>query len=325
MDFDKYIIEDEYLKFDPKIIDFIYYNDFIEFDINEINNKSINYLQTNLVMSEFDLGLNSNGFRSPEFKKNVEFLIAGCSVTFGIGLPIEKIWHEILLSKSEYSYASVAFEGDSIGNQIQKIFSYINKFGNPKNILLLLPELNRIKIFNKPDSFVCHAYKFSKSDIKHYVNVYKSISFVNSNHENEKYFKKPIDSEMIIPQEMAHMYAAQSINMLETYCYNLGINLIYGTWDGKTEMIFNKIKNQNYFKNFIELDCLKWHYYSKENKDVFDNSECHIDYKKDYFYNRAGDRAKGVDRAHFGSHRHIHYAEIFAKILKERFGYDFKN
>lgn len=324
MELYKYINNNEYLKDYPKLLDAIYYNDFIEYDINEINDKEKNYLQTNLVLEKSDLGFNSNGFRSPEFTDDVEFLVSGCSVTFGIGLPREKIWHEMLLNKIEYSYASVAFEGDSIGGQIQKIFSYINKYGNPKTILMLLPDFNRIKIFNKEDMFVCDQFNHAWGD-KHLKNINRSVAHVSDNQSSEKYFKRPLDAEMIIPEEMSHMYSAQYINMLETYCKNTGVNLLYGTWDNGTEYLIEKLKNERYFKNFIKVNMPFWDYDPENNLDSCLGLECHVEYNSDYYYHRASDRQKGNAAAHFGWHRHMHIKEIFAKSLNRRFNYDFKD
>ncbi len=58
MELYRYINNNEYLKDYPKILDAIYYNDFIEYDINDINDKEKNYLQTNLVLEKSDLGFN---------------------------------------------------------------------------------------------------------------------------------------------------------------------------------------------------------------------------------------------------------------------------
>ena len=80
---------------------------------------------------------NKHGFRSPDFKVDTDYLFSGCSITSGIGLPIEKIWPEILAKSLGSSYANIATSGDSISSQVYKIFKYINEFGNPKNIIAL--------------------------------------------------------------------------------------------------------------------------------------------------------------------------------------------
>ena len=66
------------------------------------------YLYTTLLNShpengkgpKFQYRLNSNGFRSDHFKKldtsNINILFAGCSFTFGEGLPEEYTWPRLL-------------------------------------------------------------------------------------------------------------------------------------------------------------------------------------------------------------------------------------
>jgi len=303
------------------LIDNIYYNNFLEFDKEFIlrNNPFVKqYLKNN----DIDLYINKNGFRSPEFKNDIDFLISGCSITMGDWLPSKFIWHEMLLRDTRYSYASVAFIGDSYFGQVQKIFAYIKKYNKPKNILMLLPDFSRFSIINNKKLFIKKNFynenfnedRYNKFNLLQYYN--SSIS-VDEFQNEKQYFKRPLDPKDVIPEELSHMYSAQMLHILEAYCNDLGINLIYATWDKITEQLFMSIKNENNFKNFISSECFD--FFRSENG--FNNLyRCHKDHelKDNIFFKQA------LDKQHHGIHQHIHYKNVFAKKLNEKFGYDFE-
>ena len=331
--------------FYPGIIESIYYNDFIKYSKREHTILENRFLAFKKIDPELDFKLNKEGYRSPEFTENVDFLIAGCSVTMGDALKIDKVWHELLLKETEYSYASLAFSGESVNSQVEKIFKYIKKYNNPKNILFLMPDFERIKIFNVPDLFVSKRfdshvkYNYDSSYKAFYKNMtdvpsFKTIgrtiedlSVISILPDQKKitYFKRPLKAEETIPLEMAHMYSAQSIHILDLYCKQANINLIYGTWDCNTNLLLKKISNENNFKNFIDLESEKWSRSKNDKYDTYSLDKCHTEYEKDIYFNAALDvHTEDIGSVHFGLHRHIHIRDHFAKQLNERYGYDFK-
>lgn len=95
--------------------------------------------------------LNSYGLRSDEFKKKhsgTHILFAGCSVTFGEGLPLDKTWSKKLYDKiSSYEntsgYFNVAVAGSTPIECIYQIQNYIDKFGKPNIIFFNIPDFER--------------------------------------------------------------------------------------------------------------------------------------------------------------------------------------
>lgn len=314
------MINNIFENFYPEMIDQIYYNNFKEYDIKIINDKEQRALPISIYDYEFDTNLNKYGFRSSEFIKDVDFLIAGCSVTYGDGLPIEALWHESLLKDTKYSYNSVAWTGDSINGQVQKIFSFIKKYNKPKNILFLIPTFNRIKIFNNSELIETDSFKRKNKDErkKYYkeINFYSNIAFLNRNQKLKKIIKRPFDSGDIISAETFHLYSAQSLNILEDYCKVAGINLFYTSWDHETCQIINRLQNKNYFVNF---------FMTQENLYNENNLNCHKNFSKYYYFKHASDiKFVGERNCHPGLHFHIHLRNSFAEALNNTKQYNFK-
>lgn len=288
------------------------------------------------------ISLNRHGFRSPEPSSNPDFLFSGCSVTYGWGLDIEDLWYEKIIKSVGGSYSSVAMHGDSVTAQVLKIFAYIKEYGNPKNIIALFPDFDRFLTYNNakmiatrefhnaydPKTFDWARDGGSDSRTTEYLSfMLKNTASVDPNQSKINYFKRPLIADQVISQEISHMYAAQMINMLSQYCDVAGIKFIWSTWDSGAERVINKIKNEKFFKEYIDMKANNWLYDPENLTDkVFDVSvsqgdygkipvECHKEYSDSDTFHMANDRSLGIEHAHFGSHRHIHYYEAFLEEI----------
>jgi hypothetical protein len=98
-----------------------------------------------------DYTLNTHGLRSDEFSLNhsgMHILFAGCSNTYGLGTDLENVWakkiyNKIKETKDVSTYNNIGFNAGSIIEIVFHIFRYIEKFGNPDVIFVLLPERDR--------------------------------------------------------------------------------------------------------------------------------------------------------------------------------------
>jgi uncharacterized protein YqgQ len=271
---------------------------------------------------------NDYGYRSPAFSNNVDYLFSGCSVTYGVGLPIEYVWHEQLIKSLGGTYASVAMHGDSVVGQILKIFAYIKQFGHPKNIVALFPDFNRFLVFNNPNLLAAEQF-FTNTNSKlfnwafvdnkdaqtnNYINFASKMNAnTSNNHHDTVYFKKPLVADEVMTEELSHFYASQLINILEMYCNASGINLVYSTWDLKSELVFEDIQEHSLFNNYISVNVKEW----EDADGTLKTLPCHNELKIDAHFDTAMDRGNGIEHAHFGLHRHIHYYETFLNYIKE--------
>ena len=106
--------------------------------------------------SKAGYSFNSGGFRSDEFiplsKDIPSLLFAGCSLTFGFGVELEKTYayriYKHLAEKGEASgFFNIAVPGYSSIMSILSIFDYIDIYGDPDTIVLLMPQLERDAAF----------------------------------------------------------------------------------------------------------------------------------------------------------------------------------
>lgn len=95
--------------------------------------------------------LNRYGFRSEEFSSSHEgkhILFAGCSVTFGDSMYLNKTWpmlvySEIAKTSKTSGYFNIGALGASIGHVDSLIKEYIGRYGEPNHLFVLLPDLGR--------------------------------------------------------------------------------------------------------------------------------------------------------------------------------------
>jgi len=95
--------------------------------------------------------LNSDGLRCDEFSDShdkLHILFAGCSITFGDGLPIDLTWSKMVyksISKQvpTSGYYNVAGPGFNHLDIYYQVFKYIELYGNPEYIFINFPDLER--------------------------------------------------------------------------------------------------------------------------------------------------------------------------------------
>lgn len=237
--------------------------------------------------------LNSDGYRSPEFKNNIDILALGCSMTFGVGVNQQAVWPAILSEKINLEYNNLSETGAAPMHIILNAFKYMEKYGNPKNIIAVFPDFNRYRI--PLDGKV-----FKQNDKTNII----ADGFVN--HKKPKYFKLPIDPDNIFTDSYTEYLNFAFIKMLEQYCNANKIKLIWTSWIKLTKV--DKKILRDMFNNF---------YYVGQNAEARELSllNCHKEYKEKFpdCFNHATDG--GLDDAHFGVHWQVHIAEEFEKIL----------
>ena len=109
--------------------------------------------QPNYSKDSFDYKFNSDGFRSDSFseKADLPILFMGCSFTEGIGLPINKIWANLLLDdikklpqnlNKNIPFFSLAVGGSGLDTEARYLYKFCKKI-KPKYIFYLLSSFYR--------------------------------------------------------------------------------------------------------------------------------------------------------------------------------------
>lgn len=257
---------------------------------------------------------NSIGYRGPEFSNSVDFVALGCSQSYGIGVPLEGTWADILSKKNNYTYNNLSMPGGSIMHLVYNFLNYVDKFGPPKYLLCLFPDFYRIR-YGWDQKILLSEYHVSDNN-----NTYGISSLntqFNKDHIFKKYLKLPTSGEDVFPEIHFYHINILFINFLEIYCKKYNIKLIWAIVD---EFFHEELEKnyENYFSmqvidnNFKGIDLESWK-----------TKTCHIEYKDNFincfdvgFDRNEKDRNGKLQHGHMGVHCHIHYAEAFDKKIK---------
>lgn len=250
---------------------------------------------------------NSMGYRSPEFGP-VDFVFAGCSMTYGIGVPEETIWGVQVAKKLGLSHANLGTPAQSAYYAIQSVYAYIRKYGKPKKVALLLPELSRMLVPSSP------AFMLPRADAgKKKLSGKSTLAFISTadwkrdqtvdTKKRPALHKFPMVMEEVLYPEFSYFYTLQHLNAFEMYCEAADIDLVWATWSEQNQEMFESLKENRpeYFKNFIPLGAIE--------------NDCHQEYEDQYehCFHIGGDIV--LDRPeimpHVGVHSHIHWADSY--------------
>jgi hypothetical protein len=281
---------------------------------------------------------NSFGYRSPEFG-SAKLLYAGCSNTFGTGIPEEAIWGTVLANKLNLPYANLSKQGASAQWIVKNIFAYFEEYGHPDVLCCLFPDPYRISIATNETLLVDVHPDARKKELKSqqwsFSKIFEAHLFTSIPPKKAiEYSKKPHKMIDVIPADAAVYASIQSILTLDQYCRAVGIKFVWSTWDVGFVDFLQKIKTmypKNY-SNLLDSDIYCWVYNPDEEVggEVFVGEEfktnyqgdlpakdCHPDLLDKYGVNfyRGMDILDGVYNAHPGVHQHAHIAESFLKAL----------
>jgi hypothetical protein len=190
--------------------------------------------------SKFEYKINSDYFRNDHFTKldpkvhNV--LAAGCSFTFGHGLPEEKTWPKIfeklaIDQQNNIKTVNLGSPGISISSAINNIMSFIKRYGPPQTILALFPAISREVVFHPK--------------AKEYQTYSPAIRHLENKKRDPYYFFK---TKNYIFEDSLYS-AINEIRLFEEFCNAAGIRLIWSTWLLSDLMIYKELEFNSFVSN----------------------------------------------------------------------------
>lgn len=298
--------------------------------------------------------LNNYKFRGPNYVAGVDLLLAGCSFTYGVGVPLDGTWPDLLSKSSGKSYANVSMPGASIEWIIDSIFRYIDTFGKPKSgIVALFPDITRTQTV--VDGVMSRSSSTSRLDFlpryEDETGEKSLISIYDNSFDASSYLKKPYPVEETVCMEEVIRRNISKIRDLERYCAAADIKFVWCSWSDITvELVRQLQESDTIFNNFEELnDALSmWesHFYELTDPEkIVDHkldhwggdparygcsdekrysgncicfTECHFELADAYpgSFHMGLDRLVNPDNPHYGVHRHIHMADSFYDKMK---------
>jgi hypothetical protein len=187
--------------------------------------------------------LNKNFYRTNNFKKNIDgqsILFSGCSFTFGVGLPENLIWTSMLADKlniDKENMFNIGVGGASIHSTIKDIMLFIRKYGKPKKIFILFPEVSRDLIYRV----------FNKDNIDIVQNVLYRSNYLEESEDNaKKYILNYVHENNIL------RYSTM-IGIFEEFCKESGIDLLWSTTIKYDYDTFKLLNFKYIAKNFVDF------------------------------------------------------------------------
>jgi len=250
--------------------------------------------------------LNSNLFRSPEFKK-VDLITLGCSQTFGQGIDDLAIWPKLLSDSLGMSYVNLGMPAASVEDMVGSLFVYIRRYGKPKTVAALLPGYARISLPLKYEENSATDAKPSPTEKVGYSHLYLGYREVDGNRKDiPLYSKRPHKLDELLSYEVALHQSMFALSVLIEYCKVANIQLVFSSWNHGMNQLLEEKKNNP----LTELDLSGCKTLFLE--DIAE-SNCHTERQNDHsdIWHEARDCGH-----HMGAHAHIHYAELFEELIK---------
>jgi len=249
---------------DGNVINEIFYNDFDTTWHHRIKADEHGGRSWTLVPGEHSIDdgsvtykYNNEYFRCDDFKKEhdgLHILFAGCSETEGMGGQLEDSWGKILLQRISKSnkvdgYFSLAKAGYGWQKIITQTRVYIDKYGKPDILFVLLPNIGRlIRWSNAKNDWM---YEQSYPNFE--------LSNMNTLIDNLGEGKDSAPNSMS-PEQYRTTFIDFVISwrLFEDFCKASGIDLVWGTWEQIDNYNINNLKDHDLFKYFIPISIDKF-------------------------------------------------------------------
>lgn len=254
---------------------------------------------------------NSRGYRSPEFYEGAELITLGCSQTFGMGVCYDYIWPVVLAKKLGFSLANIAYPGWPIQSAIREFYAYVNLYGKPKAVSILLPEFFRYVYVPVPGVSV-----LDRNDTAFYRGGNGSPTLSRGSLLRDGVWeasdlplmsKRPHYMNEILTPDFTYYQGLDDLYKLLIFCEQLDIAVSIGSWEDQTLEVLRSLGTINrqiiqYWDEEVPVEeCSKSEHVSIIDSLIHDEFE------------------RGTDRGeHMGVHHHLHHAEQAEKILKKQ-------
>jgi hypothetical protein len=253
--------------------------------------------------------LSSDGYRSNELDRDQEIVFSGCSQTFGVGIPDDYMWTNIVAKELGVSrYLNLATPGQSIQAIVANLFKYFARYGAPKSVAVLLPDPFRMLSGYNTDLAVPPMKEVSQRP------THGGVERLNLTHraDTPRFSQKPHNLLDVVPLETPLHLSITHMGFLIEYCKASNIKLVWASWHDESVELFDKVLRgmDPYF------DLSSYISYITPYRDGV--TDCHAKESTvagDLFDFAADKKPNGM--GHFGYHTNLHISSAFVDKFKE--------
>jgi len=306
-----------------------YFGPFKPFEDNPFAfNNNDNYVKT--VDDHNDYNINEFGLRGNIYNDS-EIIGAGCSFTFGVGIPENARWTDILGQKLNTKITNLGLPGYSVEAICNFIISYAVNNKMPKKIFCFFPDLFRSLLIEDFDFYFSKKWRRPKVENYRlnltsvnpsiYFNYSEKAAFLEIEDQNKKYIENVFSPHQLI------INSVNAISLLELFCLSNNIDLVWTTWDSASAYIidmllkvpnfklkkYRKFVNEQYC-NYLDVNAAFMDQLCDLNHNSnFINNYC---WSKGSDYVIINNKEKPNWSAHPGIHFQYHVADLFEKVYQ---------
>jgi len=283
--------------------------------------KDISFCRTIDEYNTYDI--NAWGLRG-EIYEDASILGAGCSMTFGVGIPELGRWTNLLGNLLKQNVLNIGNMGATVESMCLDVIKYCMNVKMPEQIFCFFPDFFRRFVVVDKDFYQTReqtpTHTFAKPEVypdwlalrycNPKIHLYGNSIFMEI--EDRKYIEDATSPHQLILNSINQIY------ILESFCLTNNIKLYWTTWDLQTHVLLEqlsliknfKLKN---FKQIFPIGIRK-----SVNEYIYDSCKWDHDseFKDNVAWHRGTDYSiingkKTGELSHPGIHFHYHVAQFF--------------
>jgi hypothetical protein len=275
-----------------------------------------------------DYYINEFGMRG-KFNPESEIIGAGCSFTFGVGVPEEGRWTDILGEKTNQKINNFGLPGYSIEGICNILISYATNYKMPKKIFCVFPDLFRSLMIEDFEFY--SSKKWVRDRHENYrLNLTSANPAIYFNYDEKKMYGEIPDLkerhvESLLSPHQLILNSINAIYILESFCSTNNIELCWTTWDPASAFLIDKLLEVPNFKlkKYKKFITESGKNYLNGNAS-FDTSLCNSDHGSNLNSNHCwtigsdyviiNDEERPNWASHPGIHFQFHLADFFVNL-----------
>jgi hypothetical protein len=268
-----------------------------------------------------------------------DVLTAGCAITFGLGIPEEGTWPQLLSKKINRDVINLGNPGFTIRKTCDLVIRYSSKYKIPKTIFVLFPNLFRTMLVEDVDFYATTKNMYPNKQRKTWkqegfdagILFNKQNNFISFKHTNKPgYFESKNRDvnymENVLSPHQLIIDAVDAISTLESFCSSHNIDLYWSIWHTPSALLMDhllKVPNFKLKRYFRFADDNFNSYFGKDGK--ISNKFCNLDHNSEFinhpFWKQGSDKCIDINDnilekwiSSPGIHFHHHVAELFNEV-----------